>query len=149
MDRKYFKCGTIKIIVKYTDKFTFPKFWGNMTRPEYKITLISACKTKRRITAWGNIADPPDTQHRSMAECVLQEVIQDPEDFSDFCFNFGYSDDSLRAFKVWKMLVKQFDNGFWLKEAEVDTVTNEPVIVDAEKFVSVIGKAKPKARRDK
>ena len=128
MNKKYFVCGDLKIIAKYTDYFTVPKYWGDNERPEYKITVISPEGKRAIITAWGNMADSPDEQHKDLARLVIAEMTDDPYDFKDFCGNFGYEENSRKAYKIWQVLNKRFANGYWAKYAKISHITNEPVI---------------------
>jgi len=46
----------------------------------------------------------------TMYDILTCLTTQDPETFEDFCDNFGYNTDSRSAKKIYKAVVKEYDN---------------------------------------
>ena len=116
--KKVYKFGDILITANYTDNWSCPS-WSDDIHPEYIITIRErGNKIRHSVHAWGNIADAPDVQHRSLAGIVLEEHLRDYGSFNDFCSEYGYDTDSRKAEKIYKQLLTSWNNGLWLNLCE-------------------------------
>ena len=112
--KKVYSFGDILITATYTNDFDYPNWDEKQVHPLYFITIREKGNRKRHTTkAWGNIANPPDTQHQSLAGIVLEEHLKEVGSFEDFCSEYGYDIDSRKAEKIWKQLEVCWNNGFW------------------------------------
>jgi hypothetical protein len=136
---KNFKFGNIFIKAEFMNEWTSPKWDDKNIRPLYRITIRTAGnKIRRTAFGWGNLANSPDLQHRSLAGCVLQEAMTDPETFEDFCSNYGYDEDSRHAFDTWRELTRAYHNGDWRNEAEEEIKKWEKSGDNIDKFLTLI-----------
>lgn len=136
---KNFKFGNIFIKSEFMNNWTRPEWDEKNVRPLYRITLRTGeNKMRRTANAWGNLADSPDLQHRTLAGCVLREALTDPEGYEEFCSNYGYESDSRKAFDIWKELTRAYHNGDWRNEAEPETTQWEEENDDIDKFLTLI-----------
>jgi len=118
--KKVYKFGDVLITANFKDVWSCPD-WSKEPRPEYNITLTqlgNANKFRHSVKAWGNLANNPDEQHLGLAGLVLDEHLRDPENYTEFCSNYGYEEDSRKAFKIWQTLVRCYDFGKWVKLAK-------------------------------
>jgi len=111
--KKTYKFGDILIIANFNDVYSVPT-WGYDEHPEYIVTIRTVDNKKRHsVKAWGMLAGLPDCQHQSLAGIVLSEHLQDVGEFQDFCDEFGYSSDSIKALEIYKKLKACYQDGFW------------------------------------
>jgi hypothetical protein len=107
-----------------------PDWDSDNLRPEYQITLTTTDNKQRYTTkAWGSRHDWENWENNRIEDLgkelivlILEDAITDPENFSEFCANFGYDDDSMKAFKIYQQLKKAYTNGFWLTELKEKTI---------------------------
>jgi hypothetical protein len=55
-----------------------------------------------------------ESQHASLTALVISELAEDPGNYPDFCANFGYEEDSRKAFKIYNILAEGYAGGYWL-----------------------------------
>lgn len=48
----------------------------------------------------GELAGEPDTA--GVLECLLSDASMGEESFTDFCADFGYDEDSRKAYRIWE-----------------------------------------------
>lgn len=86
-------------------KLGFPRLMG-----ETKINMLR-CE-KLPLFGWNsndfiknkNFSEP--TEYDVLA-CLVK---YDPETFEDFCFSYGYNEDSIKAYKVYESVVNEWNN---------------------------------------
>lgn len=89
--------------------------------PEYKIYFdddkeyryVFKCKLSRNGKSYTfsfgqSIAN--DSKEPTIYDVLACLTKYDPEDFRSFCREFGYNDDSMKAFKTYKAVVKEWNN---------------------------------------
>ena len=115
--KKVFQFGNVLITATYTENSTEPENWGKKGdfRPLYFVTIREAGNKKRHsVKAWGNLMNNPDAQHQDLAGLVLDEHLREIGSFQDFCGDYGYNTDSIKALKVYKQLKTSWSGGYWL-----------------------------------
>lgn len=123
------------ILITSNFKFFSCPDWDEkgLNHPCYQITLTTPDNAHRyTCNAYGSINDAENwdfedkqTEIKKGIELVfmvLLEAITSPESFKDFCSNYGYDTDSIRALKMHKQLIKAYSGGFWLPLLKKDTI---------------------------
>lgn len=103
-----------------TSTFKGDKLWSaddKMHNYNRHIITITNTETKKRtrFDFWGSIAQPEiqtDDELLFAFYCFLSDAEGSRYGFKDFCGNFGYDEDSMRAYKAFKSCEKS------LKKAE-------------------------------
>lgn len=99
-------------------------FWGKNTgKGEYmgrqKIRVKTLSKDgKYKITPYfegevlnhGNYEKNKDFAEPNAYDILCCLTKSDPEDFKNFCANYGYEEDSIKALKVYEAVVKEYEN---------------------------------------
>lgn len=96
-----------KISIKYSHYDTMPYWNDKQNRHMFKVT-ISRNKKRFTVTFGQSIADgSKEPSYYSILACLTKF---DPDTFENFCDNFGYDTDSRQAYKVYKAVVKEWEN---------------------------------------
>jgi hypothetical protein len=70
-------------------------------------------------------ADKPQEYKNTILDIIVSES-NTPEDFSEFCGDFGYEEDSRKAYKVYKKCIKQSEKIHKLfSDAELEKLDEE------------------------
>ena len=88
-------------------------------RDIYNITLTRKNKGINWVFKFGQSINNSDGETKPSAYDVLAGLTSsDPETFKDFCDSFGYDEDSIKAEKTYKAVVKEWENvkNLWSEE---------------------------------
>lgn len=79
----------------------------------HNITVINTETGKRtRFDFWASIAHPVlDSEYDVINAfyCFVSDAVSGMESFTDFCAEFGYDEDSRRAYKTWRACKRAAD----------------------------------------
>jgi hypothetical protein len=80
-------------------------------RPKYKVTITrkGGIGKKLTFTFWDSIANYEKGKEPSAYSILtcLSSDLNTPSTFEDFCSEFGYSDDSIKAKAIFRLCLKQ------------------------------------------
>ena len=83
--------------------------WDSRNHNRYNITVTNTDNGKRtRFPFYTSIAKPDITEEKELLEafdCFISDCYSGFMDFREFCNEFGYDEDSRKAFKVWRACV--------------------------------------------
>lgn len=75
------------------------------SRHIFRCTLKRKGKSFRFKFGQSIIADAEEPKPYDVLTCLTK---RDPESFENFCFEYGYSDDSIKAHKIYKAVVREW-----------------------------------------
>lgn len=95
----------VKVIGTYLGNRAWPCDSQNMNN--HRIQMMSVKKgVSESFEYWSSIADgvtKDESEHlKSAISCILSDAESSFESFQSFCENFGYSNDSIKAYNVFK-----------------------------------------------
>lgn len=93
-----------RISANYTGSKAAP--WSGDNWNHHNITVTNTENGKRtRFDFWASIARPDlstDYDVINAFRCFVDDAISGGMDFSEFCGEFGYDEDSRKAYKTWR-----------------------------------------------
>ena len=105
-------CLTVEVEFQFHGKMPWDEATSKDTRDVYLVTLTNA-QGKKYQTQYGqsiaNSRKGPERKIKPTLADVLYSIERnDPETFDDFCSNFGYDNDSIKAHKIYMEVQKQY-----------------------------------------
>lgn len=85
----------------------YRKYFAEDRQARWVFTLRLRRKGKQYTFTFGQ-SIAAGGEEPSMYDVLASITKYDPEDFENFCSEFGYSDDSISALKIYKSVVKEY-----------------------------------------
>lgn len=112
----------------------FPNSESDTIHNEFTVSVTNKDKVTRRFKYYDSQAnyeagknDLTEEDLKCCFRCFIEDGLSGSETFEDFCSNFGYSTDSIRANRIYKLcqksLEKLFDLG--ITESELTDILNK------------------------
>ncbi|HTJ52562.1 MAG TPA: hypothetical protein VL443_24045 [Cyclobacteriaceae bacterium] len=97
--------------------------FGQSTAHSYRIQLKDLQHSKRvnDIRSWSTFVDNPNGQKPTAYDVLCCIVKSDPGNFEEFCSEYGYDEDSRKAYSTWQLCVEQWhDVKHFFTQSEIE-----------------------------